>query len=39
LFLAGFAYGRSVGRRGLATGIAMIALGGVLVGLTILLGG
>ena len=39
LFLAGFAYGRSVGRRGLATGIAMVALGGVLVGLTILLGG
>jgi hypothetical protein len=39
LFFTGFAYGRSVGRRGWAAGIAMIALGGVLVALTILLGG
>jgi hypothetical protein len=39
LFLTGFAYGRAVGRRGWAAGIAMIVLGGVLVALTILLGG
>ena len=39
LFVAGFAYGRSVGRRGWPAGLAMIALGGLLVALTILLGG
>ena len=39
LFITGFAYGRAVGRRGWAVGISMIALGGLLVALTILLGG
>ena len=39
LFLAGFAYGKCVERRAWLMGIAMVVLGGVLVGLTIALGG
>jgi hypothetical protein len=39
LFAAGIAYGQLVGRTPLAFGVAMVALGGVLVGLTITLGG
>jgi hypothetical protein len=39
LFAAGIAYGQIVGRTPLAFGAAMVALGGVLVGLTITLGG
>jgi len=39
LFFAGAAYGRSVGRSPWAVGIAMVGLGGVLVTITIALGG
>jgi hypothetical protein len=39
LFAAGIAYGQIVGRTPLAFGAGMVALGGVLVGLTITLGG
>jgi hypothetical protein len=39
LFAAGSAYGRVVGRTPLGFGISMVALGSVLVGLTIALGG
>jgi VIT1/CCC1 family predicted Fe2+/Mn2+ transporter len=39
LFLAGYAYGRCVDRHPWLTGIAMVALGSVLVGLTMALGG
>lgn len=39
LFLAGYAYGKCVGRRPWLTGIAMVVLGCALVSLTILLGG
>ena len=39
LFIAGMAYGRCVGRSPWAFGISMVALGGVLVALTIALGG
>jgi VIT1/CCC1 family predicted Fe2+/Mn2+ transporter len=39
LFAAGIAYGRLVGRNPWALGIAMVALGSVLVGLTMALGG
>jgi len=39
LFLAGFAYGRCVGRSPWSFGISMVFLGGVLVALTIALGG
>jgi hypothetical protein len=39
LFLAGYAYGKCVERRPWLTGISMVVLGSVLVGLTIALGG
>lgn len=39
LFLTGYAFGRITGRRPLRTGLAMVLLGGALVGLTIALGG
>lgn len=39
LFLTGYAFGRCTGYHPKATGIAMVAIGGVLVGLTMLLGG
>jgi hypothetical protein len=39
LFGAGFAYGRSVGRSPWKVGVSMVLLGGLLVGLTIALGG
>jgi hypothetical protein len=39
LFLAGYAYGKYVGHRPWMTGITMLVLGGVLVGLTMALGG
>jgi hypothetical protein len=39
LFLAGYAYGKCVERRPWLTGISMVVLGGVLVGLTMALGG
>lgn len=39
LFLAGYAYGRCVDRHPWLTGIAMVVLGSVLVGLTMALGG
>jgi hypothetical protein len=39
LFLAGYGYGRSVGRSPWIFGISMVLLGGVLVALTIALGG
>lgn len=39
LFLTGYAFGRITGRRPLWTGLAMVLLGGALVGLTIALGG
>jgi hypothetical protein len=39
LFVTGFAYGRVVGRSRKMFGIAMVILGGILVGLTIALGG
>jgi len=39
LFLAGMAYGRSVGRRSWVMGISMVMLGLILVGLTMALGG
>ena len=39
LFVAGVAYGRLVGRSSLAFGFSMVALGSVLVALTIALGG
>jgi VIT1/CCC1 family predicted Fe2+/Mn2+ transporter len=39
LFIAGFAYGRCVGRSPWVFGIVMVVLGGVLVALTMALGG
>jgi uncharacterized membrane protein YedE/YeeE len=39
LFVAGFTYGRLVGRRPWLFGVSMVILGGILVGLTIVLGG
>lgn len=39
LFLAGFAYARYLGRSPWLVGLGMVALGGLLVGLTIALGG
>jgi hypothetical protein len=39
LFLTGYAYGKCVGHRPWLTGVSMIVLGGVLVGLTMALGG
>jgi hypothetical protein len=39
LFLAGFAYGRYIGRSSWAFGVSMILLGGALVALTMALGG
>jgi VIT1/CCC1 family predicted Fe2+/Mn2+ transporter len=39
LFLIGYAYGRFAGRRPFPTGIAMVVLGFILVGMTIALGG
>jgi VIT1/CCC1 family predicted Fe2+/Mn2+ transporter len=39
LFIAGFAYGRVVGRSPKGFGIGMILLGGILTLLTIVLGG
>lgn len=39
LFLTGYAFGRIAGRRPWLRGLAMVALGCVLVGITILLGG
>ena len=39
LFLTGHAFGRRIGRRPVWMGIAMVVLGGVLVSLTIALGG
>ena len=39
LFAAGAAYGRVLGRSAWLIGISMVALGAVLVGLTIALGG
>ena len=39
LFLTGVAYGRCVGRSQWLVGLAMVGLGGVLVALTIALGG
>jgi len=39
LFIAGFAYGRCVGRSPVVFGISMVVLGGVLVALTVALGG
>ncbi len=39
LFLTGYAFGRCTGWHALGMGIAMVLLGGLLVGLTILLGG
>jgi VIT1/CCC1 family predicted Fe2+/Mn2+ transporter len=39
LFLTGYAYGRCAGYHPLKTGVAMVVLGGVLVGITIVLGG
>jgi VIT1/CCC1 family predicted Fe2+/Mn2+ transporter len=39
LFLTGYAYGRTTGRRPVWVGISMVALGAVLVGITIALGG
>jgi VIT1/CCC1 family predicted Fe2+/Mn2+ transporter len=39
LFVSGTAYGRAVGRSPWLVGVTMVALGGVLVALTIALGG
>jgi VIT1/CCC1 family predicted Fe2+/Mn2+ transporter len=39
LFLTGYAFGRELGRRPVWIGIAMVALGCLLVGLTMALGG
>jgi VIT1/CCC1 family predicted Fe2+/Mn2+ transporter len=39
LFLTGYAYGHMTGRRPAVVGIVMVALGGVLVGMTMALGG
>ena len=39
LFATGFAYGRCVGRAPLGFGIGMVVLGGILVALTMALGG
>jgi hypothetical protein len=39
LFLTGFAFGRTTGRNPWIVGIAMVVLGGILVGLTIAFGG
>jgi len=39
LFMAGVAYGRSIGRGSWKMGVFMVVLGLVLVGMTILLGG
>jgi VIT1/CCC1 family predicted Fe2+/Mn2+ transporter len=39
LFATGFAYGRGVGRSAWAFGVGMVVLGGILVALTMALGG
>jgi VIT1/CCC1 family predicted Fe2+/Mn2+ transporter len=39
MFIAGYAYGRSVGHHPWVLGIAMVLLGAVLVAITIVLGG
>jgi VIT1/CCC1 family predicted Fe2+/Mn2+ transporter len=39
LFVAGYAFGRITGRRPVWAGTAMVALGSILVGLTMALGG
>lgn len=39
LFVTGYSFGRHIGRHPVRTGIAMVVLGGALVGLTIALGG
>ena len=39
LFLTGYAFGRCTGYHPRGVGIAMVVLGGILVGLTIALGG
>ena len=39
LFVAGYAFGSMTGRRPWLVGIAMVALGAVLVGMTMALGG
>lgn len=39
LFMTGYGFGRCAGRHPWLTGVAMVALGGILVGLTIALGG
>jgi hypothetical protein len=39
LFIAGYAYGRCVGRSPIGFGIVMVVLGIVLVGITMALGG
>ncbi len=39
LFIAGVAYGRCVGRSPWVFGVSMVVLGGILVALTIALGG
>jgi hypothetical protein len=39
LFAMGYAFGRMTGRRAWATGVSMVVLGAILVGLTIALGG
>jgi VIT1/CCC1 family predicted Fe2+/Mn2+ transporter len=39
LFMTGYTYGRLTGYRPIGTGIAMVLLGAVLVGLTMALGG
>jgi VIT1/CCC1 family predicted Fe2+/Mn2+ transporter len=39
LFLTGCAYGRITGRKPWTRGVAMVILGGVLVGITMALGG
>jgi hypothetical protein len=39
LFIAGFAFGRCIGRKPWVVGLAMVVLGGILVALTIALGG
>ncbi|HOW64421.1 MAG TPA: VIT1/CCC1 transporter family protein [Candidatus Paceibacterota bacterium] len=39
LFMAGFAYGRCIDRRPWLVGVSMVILGGILVGMTIALGG
>ena len=39
LFLAGFGFGRITGRRPWVTGVGMVVVGGLMVGLTVMLGG